>query len=126
MGRLSAASIALVLAACGGAGPVRLRRLGRQPAARQDRRRDQPEPRLRSRTLVAEGDCVGAEDAVGEVAEEVEGLRGVDKKLKAALRQGTNRLDEVVVVCGERAEEEAAEERAGRRQKKRNKKNRSC
>ena len=69
------------------------------------------------RARVNEGDCAGAEDAVNEVSEEVDGLGGVDKKLKAALREGTTRLGEVVGSCQEEAladqeEEQAAEEKA--------------
>lgn len=96
-----AACAALALSACGGSDAKLL----------PGKTADQINTNLDSvRSLVAEGDCVGAEDAVGEVSEEVDSLGGVDQKLKAALRQGTNRLKEVVVVCGERAEKEAAEE----------------
>jgi len=63
------------------------------------------------RAFVEEGDCAGAESAVTEVSEEVDSLGGVDKKLKAALRQGTSRLDEVVSSCGEKALAEAEQER---------------
>jgi hypothetical protein len=59
------------------------------------------------RAYVAEGDCVSAEDAVSEVIDEVDGLGGVDAKLKAALKEGTTRLSEVVADCeSEEAEEE--------------------
>jgi hypothetical protein len=51
--------------------------------------------------LAAEGDCFGAEDAVAEVAGEVEELEGVDVKLKRALEDGTARLSEVVGRCDE-------------------------
>jgi hypothetical protein len=56
--------------------------------------------------LAAEGDCFGAEDAVAEVAGEVEELEGVDVKLKRALEDGTARLSEVVGRCDEETEEE--------------------
>ncbi|HEV2790493.1 MAG TPA: hypothetical protein VGV69_04260 [Solirubrobacterales bacterium] len=59
--------------------------------------------------LVAEEDCIGAEDAVAEVAAEVEGLRGVDLKLKAALEEGTDRLSEVVGRCEEEDDGEEEE-----------------
>jgi hypothetical protein len=55
--------------------------------------------------LNAEGDCIGAEDAVDEVAAEVEGLQGVDRKLKTALQEGTAKLSEVVSDCEETSEE---------------------
>jgi hypothetical protein len=57
--------------------------------------------------LAAEEDCIGAEDAVAEVAAEVEELEGVDLKLKTALQEGTGRLSEVVSLC---EEETAGEE----------------
>jgi|SRR5215203_857723 len=54
-------------------------------------------------------DCIGAEDAVAEVAAEVEELQGVDLKLKAALEEGTAKLSEVVGRCEEEATSEEAE-----------------
>jgi hypothetical protein len=57
----------------------------------------------------AEEDCVGAEDAVAEVMAEVEGLQGVDVKLKTALQEGTEKLSEVVAHCEEETTEEEAE-----------------
>jgi hypothetical protein len=48
-----------------------------------------------------EGECVGAEDAVGEVTTQVEALQGVDPKLEEALRRGAARLGEVVATCEE-------------------------
>src|SRR5215218_4858266 len=59
--------------------------------------------------LAADGDCVGAEDAVAEVTAEVEELEGVDLKLKAALQEGTGRLSEVVAGCEEETTSEEAE-----------------
>ena len=53
-----------------------------------------------------EGECVGAEDAVGEVTTQVEALRGVDPKLQEALRSGAARLGEVVAGCQEAEEHE--------------------
>jgi hypothetical protein len=61
------------------------------------------------RAYVAEGDCVSAEDAVAAVIDEVDGLGGVDAKLKAALKEGATRLSEVVAAC-ESAEDEEEEE----------------
>jgi hypothetical protein len=57
--------------------------------------------------LAGNDDCIGAEDAVAEVTEEVEGLEGVDLKLKTALQEGTGRLSEVVANCEEETTEEA-------------------
>jgi hypothetical protein len=59
--------------------------------------------------LAAEEDCFGAEDAVAEVAGEVEELDGVDVKLKAALEEGTAKLSEVVGRCEEETTEEETE-----------------
>ena len=56
--------------------------------------------------LAAEGDCIGAEGAVAEVAASVEELQGVDRRLKAALEEGTAKLSEVVGRCEEEDEEE--------------------
>lgn len=59
--------------------------------------------------LAAEEDCIGAEDAVAEVAAEVEELEGVDLKLKTALQEGTGRLSEVVSRCDEETTSEETE-----------------
>lgn len=56
--------------------------------------------------LADEGDCIGAEEAVAEVAAQVEALQEVDLKLKAALQEGTTRLSEVVGRCEEETDEE--------------------
>lgn len=56
--------------------------------------------------LAAEEDCFGAEDAVAEVAAEVEDLDGVDARLKRALEEGTAKLSEVVGRCDEETSEE--------------------
>ncbi len=58
------------------------------------------------RQFVSEGECVGAENAAQEVGAQVEGLGGVDEKLKQALQRGAEKLDEVVATCQE-AETEA-------------------
>jgi septal ring-binding cell division protein DamX len=98
-----ALALALGLAACGG-GDADL--LPGKTAEQINANLDQV------RAFVDEGDCAGAENAVDEVSEEVDGLGGIDQKLKAALRQGTDRLNEVVSSCGEKAlaEEEAERE----------------
>jgi hypothetical protein len=116
MGRLRAASITLVLvvaaalglSACGGSSSELL---PGKTAEQINRNLDQV------RAFVAEGDCAGAEDAVNQVSEEVDALGGVDKKLKAALREGTTRLNEVVSSCGQEALEEAEAEQAAAEEK---------
>jgi hypothetical protein len=55
--------------------------------------------------LADEGDCSGAEAAAQQVSEQVEALGGVDPKLKDALRDGAERLNEVVAECEETSEE---------------------
>jgi hypothetical protein len=107
MGRLSAflvalalgAASAMALASCGGGSNANL--LPGTTANQINSNLDQVQK------LVNEGDCVGAEDGVAAVMTEVEDLQGVDRKLKAALEEGTTRLSEVVTECDETASEEA-------------------
>lgn len=51
--------------------------------------------------LADEGDCVGAEAASEQVGEQVEALGDIDRRLKQALEQGTERLGEVIATCEE-------------------------
>lgn len=51
--------------------------------------------------LADEGDCVGAESAARQVSEQIEGLNGVDRKLKQALQGGAERLNEAIAGCEE-------------------------
>jgi hypothetical protein len=60
--------------------------------------------------LAAEGDCTGAESAALQVGEQVEAIGGVDARLKQALRQGAERLNEVVATCVPEVTEETIEE----------------
>lgn len=106
MGRLNAsllaflavAGAALVLSACGGGSDAKL--LPGTTANQINANLDQV------RTYVSEGECLSAEDAVAEVMDEVDGLGGVDAKLKAALKEGATRLSEVVAACEEEGEED--------------------
>ena len=92
---------AAALASCGGGSDAKL-----LPGTTAD----QIESNLdRVDELAAGGDCIGAEDAVAEVAAEVEELEGVDLKLKAALQEGTGRLSEVVAGCEEETTSEETE-----------------
>jgi hypothetical protein len=59
------------------------------------------------RELSDEGDCIGAENAAEQVAEQIEGLQGVDSRLKRALEKGAERLNEVIAECEEASEEPA-------------------
>lgn len=54
--------------------------------------------------LADEGDCLGAESAAQQVSEQVEVLEGVDPRLKRALEDGAERLNEVVGECEETVE----------------------
>jgi outer membrane biosynthesis protein TonB len=97
---LLGAASAAVLASCGGSDAKLL------PGTTAD----QIESNLDQVEELAEGgDCIGAEDAVAEVAAEVEELEGVDQKLKAALQEGTGRLSEVVSGCEEETTSEETE-----------------
>lgn len=106
MGRLSASLTALLLfvataatlAACGGGEDAEL--LPGKTASEITANLDQVKQR------VAEGDCIGAEDAVAAVRTEIANLDGVDAKLKANLGEGADRLEEVVVRCEEVEPEE--------------------
>lgn len=60
--------------------------------------------------LAAEGDCIGAESAAQQVGAQIEALGGVDAKLKQVLRQGAERLNEVVATCAPATSEETVEE----------------
>lgn len=105
MGRLSASLLALLLGgasaltlvSCGSDGEAKL--LPGTTASQIESNLDQV------KQLAASGDCIGAEDAVAEVAAEVEELN-VAVKLKSALQEGTAKLSEVVSSCEEEAEEE--------------------
>ena len=55
--------------------------------------------------LVDEGECVEAQGAAQQVSAQVEGLEGIDPKLKRTLEEGAARLNEVVVSCEETTEE---------------------
>lgn len=106
MGRLSALFIAFAL---GAACAVGLVACGDEEGADllPGTTADQIESNLtRVEELSDEGDCIGAEEAVAEVSAEVEELRDVDPKLKAALEDGTEQLSLVVGRCEEETTEE--------------------
>lgn len=109
MGRLNASLLALFLAAvaavalssCGGSSA---KLLPGTTANEINSNLDQV------RQLVSEEDCIGAENAAAQVGEQIDALEGVDAKLKAALREGAERLNTVVGECQEselESEEEA-------------------
>ncbi len=108
MGRLSASLLLLALgavaavglSACGG-GKADL--LPGSTASEIEANLDQV------RELAGEGECIGAENAVQAVGTQVRQLGGVDKQLKQALREGVDRLGEVVESCEEPEEAEETE-----------------
>jgi len=96
----TAAIAALALSACGGGSPDLL---PGKTASEIESNLDQVAQ------LAGEGECVGAENAAQEVSAEIEGLGGVDAKLKQALGEGADRLNEVVASCEEEPVEEEVE-----------------
>jgi chemotaxis protein histidine kinase CheA len=109
MGRLRATSLilapllaALALVACGSGSDAKL-----LPAPTASEINQNLEA---VRQRVGEGNCEGAEEAAAAVSTEVDELgSGVDKKLRAALSEGAERLGKVVVRCAEAEEEKLAE-----------------
>jgi hypothetical protein len=60
------------------------------------------------RELADSGDCAGAQSAAQQVSDQIDALGGVDKQLKQALRDGAERLGEVVANCVETTTEAIA------------------
>lgn len=58
--------------------------------------------------LADEGDCAGAEAAAEQVSAQIEAVGGVDRRLKRALEDGAERLNEVIAECEESASEAIA------------------
>jgi outer membrane biosynthesis protein TonB len=106
MGRLSAFLLALLLGAaamvalssCGGSDSSGL--LPGDTASQINSNLD------RVQELVAEGECAGAEAASAEISGQIEGLAGVNSRLKEALSEGAARLADVVSTCEEVPNEE--------------------
>jgi hypothetical protein len=92
-------SAAFALVSCGGESDAKLLPGGTA--------REITENLSRIEQYTEEGECVGAEDAVGEVSDQVESLEGVDSKLVNALREGVVQLREVVASCEEETTESA-------------------
>ena len=106
MGRLSASLLALALGtvaalglvACGSSGSADL--LPGKTAGEITENLDAV------KELAGEGECIGAENEAQEVSNQIDALGGVDKKLKQALREGAERLTQVVEGCEEAPEVE--------------------
>lgn len=109
MGRLSrnllvlavGAAAAVALASCGSSASPKL--LPGATASQINSNLDQVQ------RLVSENECIGAENAAAEISNQVNELSGVDKKLKQALSEGAQRLNEVVAGCEEEVAEESTE-----------------
>jgi len=105
VGRVSASLLALVLGtvaavalvSCGGGSSAKL--LPGNTAGEITRNLDEV------KRLAQSGECVGAESAAQQVSSQIDALGGVDKSLKQALREGADRLNEVVAKCGEETTE---------------------
>jgi hypothetical protein len=108
MGRLTApllalalgAAAAVALVACGGGSSAKL--LPGNTASQITANLDEV------KRLAQSGECVGAEEAAQQVSDQIDALGGVDKKLKQALREGADRLGEVVANCEETPTEAVA------------------
>jgi outer membrane biosynthesis protein TonB len=108
MGRLTApllalalgAAAAVALVACGGGSSAQL--LPGNTASQITTNLDEV------KQLAQSGECVGAEDAAQQVSAQIDALGGVDKQLKQALREGADRLGEVVASCEEETTEAVA------------------
>jgi hypothetical protein len=96
------AALAVALTSCGSSGNAKL--LPGATATQINANLDQVQQ------LAGEGDCVGAADAAAAVGNQVEELGGVDQKLKQALSEGAERLNEVVSTCEEEEGEEELDE----------------
>jgi hypothetical protein len=95
------AAAALALVSCGGSGDAKL--LPGQTAAEITQNLDAV------KQLAAERECASAQDQALQVSTQVESLGDVDPKLKQALVQGAERLNEVVGTCEEETVEEPVE-----------------
>jgi hypothetical protein len=98
---LLGAAASLALASCGGGSDANLL---------PGRTAEEIEANLEEvRRMAGEGECIGARDAAEQIGVEVERL-AVDAKLKRALGEGTERLDQLLASCEEAGAEEEEEE----------------
>jgi hypothetical protein len=108
MGRLSASLLALALGAVAALGLVACGSGGSADLLPGKTASEITENLDAVKELAGEDECIGAENEVQEVSNQVDALGGVDKKLKQALKEGTERLAQVVEGCVEAPEEETA------------------
>lgn len=99
-----AAAAAVGLVACGSGDDANLLpgRSARQITANLDR----------VERMAASGDCVGARDAADQVAQQVDELGDVDRRLKEALREGAEKLGDALSECVEATPKEVETEPA--------------
>ena len=106
MGRLSAPLLALFLAAAAALGLVACGSGGSADLLPGRTAGEITENLDAVQQLSSEGECIGAENEAQEVSNQVDALGGVDKQLKQALREGAERLAQVVEGCEEAPEVE--------------------
>lgn len=105
MGRLSASLLASALALAAAMGLVACG--SGEPDLLPGKTASEIEANLNSvAELANEGECVGAANTAQAVSTQIEELGGVDSKLKQALEEGADRLNEVVAKCQEAEEPE--------------------
>jgi hypothetical protein len=106
MGRLSASLLAVALGAVAALGLVACGSGGNADLLSGGTASEITENLDTVRELAAESECIGAENAAQEVSVQIDSLGGVDKQLKQALREGAERLTQVVEECEEAPSEE--------------------
>jgi hypothetical protein len=106
MGRLSASLLAVALGAVAALGLVACGSGGNADLLPGGTASEITENLDTVRELAAESECIGAENAAQEVSAQIDSLGGVDKQLKQALREGAERLTQVVEECEEAPSEE--------------------
>jgi hypothetical protein len=106
MGRLSASLLAVSLGAVAALGLVACGSGGNADLLPGGTASEITENLDTVKELADEGECIGAENEAQEVSNQVDALGGVDKQLKQALREGAQRLTQVVEECEEAPSEE--------------------
>jgi hypothetical protein len=106
MGRLSASLLALALGAVAALGLVACGSGGSAALLPGKTASEITENLDTVKELAGEGECIGAENEAQEVSNQVDAIGGVDKQLKQALKEGAERLTQVVEGCEEAPEEE--------------------
>jgi hypothetical protein len=106
MGRLSASLLAVALGAVAALGLVACGSAGHAALLPGGTATEITENLDTVKELATDGECIGAENAAQKVGTQIDALGGVDKELKLALREGAERLTQVVENCEEAPNEE--------------------